>query len=387
MVSASSSVCPERCRSASMSRSTSKGWARRRSASVAPCAPTARRPRSSMRSPTPLEGAERGVAPQLRRQGHELPAVRAHLAVEDLLDHGDGLGTRGYQARPAQVAADHAHHPVVELLLVEQDPLAVGQPPLEGRVQLGQDHGRVVVRAERHVGVHHPVLVVGVQVVGRRQQRHDPGEPLVAEPEDLLVAAHLAVVPGVAAGALADGQLAFDDPLEKPRRDARRPFAFHRTAPVAVGLCRRVCAPRPPCCCSLSPGWWFGRSWSTGAVPWASPAVGSGSGAASRRTIATGATSWTRTRAAPAAIAQAAVATDASSRSEGGGITPSRAVSRPRKLLRLAPTATGQPVATRRSRWRSRERLWAAVLANPRPGSIHTSATPAALACSARAVR
>ena len=51
---------------------------------------------------------------------------------------------------------------------------------------------------------------------------------------------------------------------------------------------------------------------------------------------------------------------------------------RPRKLLRLVPTSTGYPVATSSSTAASSWRLWSTVLPKPMPGSIQTSATPAA---------
>ncbi len=129
-------------RSASMSRSTSKGWARSRSSGSTPWVPTARKARSSIRSThetvthravhktvTHETVARRravigqGSAGQVGDHGHQLPAVGSHLAVQDLLHHGDGLGTVGNHARPADVPGDHAHQPVTELLLVQQDPL------------------------------------------------------------------------------------------------------------------------------------------------------------------------------------------------------------------------------------------------------------------------
>ena len=166
------------------------------------------------------------LAGQVGDQRDQLPADRAHLAVQDLLDDGDGLGPVDDQAGPAQVAGHHAHEPVAQLLLVDEDLLPGRQPVAQLAVEVGQDRDGIVVGAERDVGPGDAELVVGVQVVGRRQQRDDPGEALAPQPEDLLLAADPAVVAGVAAGPLADGQLVLDDPGEEAGRDPPGPLAL-----------------------------------------------------------------------------------------------------------------------------------------------------------------
>src|SRR5688500_18755515 len=127
MVSPSASDLPAAERSASMSRSTSKGWARVCSSGVAPWTPTARSPRSWMRSVTSLRDRCVGSGRrQLPSDGDELTAWRAHLTVEQLLEHGDGLWAVVEHLVPQQVAAQDPHQPVAHLLLVHQQPLARG---------------------------------------------------------------------------------------------------------------------------------------------------------------------------------------------------------------------------------------------------------------------
>ncbi len=88
-------------------------------------------------------------------------------------------------------------------------------------------------------------------------------------------------------------------------------------------------------------------------------------------------------------MAQVAVATEPSKRSSTGTSgTPSLAARIvPSIRLRLVPTTTGKPVATRSPSRPSRARLWCRALPKPIPGSIHTSSHPAATAASARATR
>ena len=86
---------------------------------------------------------------------------------------------------------------------------------------------------------------------------------------------------------------------------------------------------------------------------------------------------------APASMAHVAVAIDAARRSGAGSGVPVALDRLPRKLLRLVPTRTGSPVPTIVGRPRSSDRLWAAVLPKPMPGSIHTSPTPASRAARA----
>ena len=90
------------------------------------------------------------------------------------------FGPLGYQTRPSEVAGDHSHHPVAELLLVDQDSLAGCEPPPDVTVEIRQDDDGVVVRPEWDVGPRDSKLVVGVKIVWGGQQRHDAGEALAA---------------------------------------------------------------------------------------------------------------------------------------------------------------------------------------------------------------
>src|SRR6185437_13975767 len=96
--------------------------------------------------------------------------------------------------------------------------------------------------------------------------------------------------------------------------------------------------------------------------------------AATRTASALAATECTRTHQAPAAAASAVTATVASSRAGAGRGSPAVSRSRlPRKLLRDAPTRTGNAGpgpgrATSPSR-ASRAQLCLGSFANPRPGS------------------
>src|SRR5581483_11705860 len=121
--------------------------------------------------------------------------------------------------------------PVTQLLLVHQHALLGQLPLVEPGVELLQDRLRVVGRGERDVRPRHPELVVGMEVVGRREERHHPGEALLAQPDDLLLAADLAVVAGVAAGPLRDGDAVLDHPREVARGDAGGPLAPHTVPP------------------------------------------------------------------------------------------------------------------------------------------------------------
>src|SRR6516164_990223 len=194
--------------------------------------------------------------------------------------------------------------PICRWMICSTTAFARSQPVLELLVEIGQNGVRVIVRSERDMRPQDPELVVGVQIVRRRQQGHDAGKALAPEPQDLLLPAHPAVVAGVAARALADGQPVFDDPGEESRGDPLGPLSPHALT----------------------------RSW------------------ASRTASMVGPTSCTLSMAAPRVMAQTAEASDASSRSStgvGGSAPPSAAaVNRPRKVLRLVPTRTGTPVST-----------------------------------------
>src|SRR5579859_311770 len=361
MVSPISSLLPAARRSASTSRSPSKGWARTRSSGRAPWVPTARSPRNSMESVMPLQTPFLllgRVAGEVRDHGDELASERAHLAVQDLLDHGDRLGPIGNEARPAQVPGDDPHEPVPHLLLVDDDPLAGGEPVAQLAVHVGQHRVGVVLGTEGDVGPGHTELVVGVQVVGGREEGHHPGEALAPQPQDLLVAPDGPVVAGVPTRPFAHRQFVLDDPGKEARGDALGPLPSH--APASPSL-----VPGPP---AVAVGTWS---------------------LSSREAWTVAATSCTRTARTPWTIAHTADASDPSKRSSTGaggdwapGPRPAAIV--PRNDLRLAPTITGRPVATSTSRCRSSSRLWRRVLPKPMPGSIHTSGTPAVSASSAR---
>ena len=99
--------------------------------------------------------------------------------------------------------------------------------------------------------------------------------------------------------------------------------------------------------------------------------------------------SCTRTPQAPACAASTVVASVASSRRSAGRTAPSAsASSRPRKVLREAPTSTGRPRPISRSSPASRAQLCSARLAKPSPGSSTScsGATPAATTSSTRAM-
>src|SRR5437016_4152273 len=117
MVSARSSERPAAARSVSTSMSTSNGCAISRSKARTPCVPMTRRPRISTTSL--MQGGG---------HGHELPPRRPHLPVEDLLYDGDGLWPGRQQPGVEEVAGHHTHESVAQLLHVDEDALAFGQP-------------------------------------------------------------------------------------------------------------------------------------------------------------------------------------------------------------------------------------------------------------------
>src|SRR5437763_3506135 len=195
----------------------------------------------------------RGLARHGGRDAHQLAPGRAHLTLGDALDDGAGLGRRRHQAAVDEVAGHYALDAVTQLLLVDEHLLAGAQPPAQGREQLAEDRCGVGVGAQRVVLPTHAQLVVGVEVVGRRQERDHPVEALFPDPDDLLLAPDPAVGAGVAPGTLADRQVVLDDPREVPRRDPGRPLALHGapfTPPPASWPApwgrRRAPAPPPP---------------------------------------------------------------------------------------------------------------------------------------------
>ena len=109
---------------------------------------------------------------------------------------------------------------------------APSRPRPSSVAQLGEELGEVAVgrrRGRRRAGAaRHAELVVVVEVVGRRDQRDDAREALLPDPDDLLLAAHLAVVGAVAAGPLAHRQPVGDHPGEVAGLDPLGPLALHR---------------------------------------------------------------------------------------------------------------------------------------------------------------
>ena len=179
---------------------------------------------------------------------------------------------------------------------------------------------------------HQLALVVGGEVVRRRQQRHHPVEALHPQPDDLLLAAHAAVVGCEPPGALAHRQLVLHDPREVARGDPRRPLALS-------------CAPRPSSR-RLAPH----RS-----IPTVCTVTSSGSSPPGPAPAPT--------RVGPTSVAACTVAAHVvdpdhgrpRQHGPGGGghrtgqavprrpraRPPGPAARRPRKLLRLVPTSTG----------------------------------------------
>ena len=109
--------------------------------------------------------------------------------------------------------------------------MPVGQEPLDLGVERGQVGGASSSTLNGPVPPRDTQLVVVVEVVRRRDERDHAGEPLLADPDDLLLAPDAAMVGAVAAGTLAHGELVLDDPVEVPGRMpwAHLPF-------IATGL-------------------------------------------------------------------------------------------------------------------------------------------------------
>ena len=87
---------------------------------------------------------------------------------------------------------------------------------------------------ERHVLVRDPGLAVRVEVVRRVEERHDPGEAVLGEPDQLLLPPDLAVVAGEPTRPLRGGEPVLDDPAEQPRLEALGPAAPQRRHRVST---------------------------------------------------------------------------------------------------------------------------------------------------------
>ena len=112
---------------------------------------------------------------------------------------------------------------------------------LEQVVELGVERPQpavALVGLERAVPVRQVELVVVVQVVRRLDDRDRVVEPVLANPDDLLLTPHPTVVVAVAAGTFADRQLVLEDPGEMAGHDAECPLAAqlrgHQRSPSVV---------------------------------------------------------------------------------------------------------------------------------------------------------
>ena len=212
---------------------------------------------------------------ELRHHGDQFTAFRAHLPAKQPLDHGDRLRSLGDHPAPVQVAGDRPHKPVIHFLLVDDHFLVVSQPAAQMLIEVGKDANRVLIGGKRYVGPGQFFFVVGIQVVGRNEQRHHPGKALALQPQDLFPSTHFSVVAGVTTRPLAHRQFVLYDPREKPWLYAGGPFTSH------IGRPRHL----------------MPTSFAASAVAF---------------------TSWARTTAAPFTIAHTAPASEPSRRSSAG---------------------------------------------------------------------
>ena len=127
-------------------------------------------------------------------------------------------------AAPADVAAHDADDAIVDGLVVHDHLRAGLEQTVELRVERLQPHAQIVDAGERSMQVRQAELVVVVQVVRRRDDADHAAEPVLAQPDDLLLATDATMVVAVPAGTLADRQLVFHEPREVARRDAERPL-------------------------------------------------------------------------------------------------------------------------------------------------------------------
>src|SRR6185503_9410086 len=112
--------------------------------------------------------------------------------------------------------------------------VGVVEPLLERRERERERLRPVVVAAERDVLVREPGLFVRVQVVRRLEQRQHVREAVADEPDELFLAAHLAVAAREATGPLGRGETLGDDPAEPTGLEALRPATAqaHAAAPA-----------------------------------------------------------------------------------------------------------------------------------------------------------
>ena len=159
----------------------------------------------------------------------------SETTADDLSGHRRCLVGFGHQVGPHDVTGHQADQGVGHLFLVEQHCVAGGDVTAEVFVDRLQVAGQVVVAREGTVQPCHPQLVVVVQVVGAGREADHVVEALLADPDDLLLAAHLAMAFAVTARPLAHGKAVGDDPVEVAWGDALCPFAFRHQRSLGMG--------------------------------------------------------------------------------------------------------------------------------------------------------
>src|SRR5688500_10316131 len=102
--------------------SISSGCAVVRSCERTPQMASTRSPRSSMRS-LPSKAA--------RRAGHQLTTGRPHLALDEALDHRGRARCLGDETGVDEVAAHDPEQPIAELVVVDDQLVAVGELRLQ----------------------------------------------------------------------------------------------------------------------------------------------------------------------------------------------------------------------------------------------------------------
>ena len=83
----------------------------------------------------------------------------------------------------------------------------------------------VVNVQQRVVAIRHAELVIVVQVVRCRQDRHHVIEVVLTQPDDFFLAPDSTMVGAKTARSFADGEFVLDDPRQVAGRDSERPFS------------------------------------------------------------------------------------------------------------------------------------------------------------------
>ena len=186
------------------------------------CSPTGRVALVTVVARCPRSGASGAASAQLGGVEDDVAGERVELAAGEALGDGDRLGVVVDQPGPADVAAHDPDDAVADLLAVDEHLGARPEQVVELAVERAQPQVELVA-VERPVARGDAELVVVVEVVRRLDDRDDAAEAVLADPDDLLLAADPAVVVAVAAGPLADRELVLEDPGEVAGRDAERP--------------------------------------------------------------------------------------------------------------------------------------------------------------------